>query len=32
MDVDLAKYGFDLVIGNGGLLVLARELIGDGEQ
>ena len=32
MDVDLANHSFDLVIRTGGLLALARELIGDNEQ
>lgn len=31
MDVDLTDYRFDLVIDKGGLLTLARELIGDDQ-
>lgn len=32
MDVDLANHNFDLIIGKGGLLGLARELIGENER
>ena len=32
MDVDLANYSFDLVVGKGGLLALASELIGNDKQ
>jgi len=32
MDINLMNYSFDLVIDEGGLLALARELIGDDKR